>query len=159
MYADEEKDSVILLIWSRAMGLVFTNGCFDLLHVGHIRLLAFARGLGDRLVVGLNDDASVRRLKGPRRPIIPDVERQEVLMALRFVDEVILFSDDTPCRLLATLRPAILVKGPDALRSDPVGADLVRSWGGRVVVPNWTIGHSTTNLIERITSERWAGEY
>ena len=92
---------------------VFTNGCFDLLHVGHVHLLQFARDQGDRLIVGVNSDASVRRLKGPGRPIVPCVERVSMLCALRGVDRVVVFDEDTPERLIAALRPDVLVKGPD----------------------------------------------
>ena len=101
---------------------VFTNGCFDLLHVGHVHLLQFARDQGDRLIVGVNSDASVRRLKGPGRPIVPCVERVSMLSALRDVDRVVVFDEDTPERLIAALRPAVLVKGPDWAGRDPVGA-------------------------------------
>ena len=129
---------------------VFTNGCFDLLHLGHVHLLQFARDQGDRLIVGVNSDASVRRLKGPGRPIVPCVERVSILSAIRGVDRVLIFDENTPERLIREVRPDVLVKGPDWSGRDPVGAYLVRSWGGRVVCPDWPIRHSTTALVDRI---------
>ncbi len=133
------------------MTTVFTNGCFDLLHVGHVRLLAFARSLGDRLVVGLNSDASVRLLKGPTRPIVPVEERREMLFALDSVDQVIVFEEPTPLLLIEALRPEVLVKGPDYAVRECCGAKLVESYGGRVVIPNWPVRHSSTRIVERIT--------
>lgn len=130
--------------------LVFTNGIFDLLHVGHIRLLQFARGQGNRLIVGINSDASARRLKGSSRPIIPAEQRREILLALSVVDEVRIFGEDTPEHLILDLRPHTLVKGPEAARKPIPGADLVRSWGGRVLVPQWTVAASTTQLVRLI---------
>lgn len=136
----------------RARGgrVVFTNGCFDLVHPGHVRYLASARALGDALVVGLNDDASVRRLKGPGRPILAAAERAEVLAALAAVDHVIFFADDTPRALIAALRPDVLVKGADWAPADIVGADEVRAVGGRVERIDLVPGVSTTELLRRI---------
>lgn len=130
--------------------IVFTNGCFDLLHVGHVRYLARARALGDLLVVGVNRDASVRRLKGPRRPIVPERERAEVLAALQSVDYVILFSEDTPLDLIRAVRPAFLVKGGDWQKRDIVGWDFVESYGGRVKPLPFVPGRSTTGLLAKI---------
>ena len=132
------------------MKLVFTNGVFDLLHVGHIRLLHFARQQGDWLVVAINSDASVRRIKGPNRPINPAEERAEMLFALRCVDDVQIFEDDTPELLIRRLRPDVLIKGPAYRRTTIPGAELVESWGGRVVVPNWPIDHSTTAIVSQM---------
>lgn len=132
------------------MTTVFTNGCFDLLHVGHVRLLAFARSLGDRLVVGLNSDDSVRQLKGPTRPIVPVDERRELLLALGSVDQVIVFDEPTPLLLIEALRPEVLVKGPDYTGRECCGAKRVESYGGRVIIPNWPVHHSSTRIIERI---------
>jgi rfaE bifunctional protein nucleotidyltransferase chain/domain len=136
----------------RARGgrVVFTNGCFDLVHPGHVRYLAAARALGDALVVGLNDDASVRRLKGPGRPILAATERAEVLAALAAVDHVILFADDTPRALIAALGPDVLVKGADWAPGDMVGADEVLAAGGRVERVDLVPGVSTTELLRRI---------
>lgn len=132
------------------MTTVFTNGCFDLLHVGHVRLLSYARSLGDRLVVGLNSDESVRALKGATRPIVPVDDRRELLLALESVDQVIVFDDETPLQLIETLRPDVLVKGPDYAGRECCGAKLVESYGGRVVIPNWPVQHSSTRIVERI---------
>jgi D-beta-D-heptose 7-phosphate kinase/D-beta-D-heptose 1-phosphate adenosyltransferase len=130
--------------------VVFTNGCFDLLHPGHVRYLAAARALGDTLVVGLNDDASVRRLKGAGRPILAAHERAEVLAALAAVDHVIFFAEDTPRRLVADLLPDVLVKGADWAESDIVGGDEVRAAGGRVARIDLVPGVSTSDLVRRI---------
>jgi len=132
----------------RADGLrtVFTNGCFDLLHGGHLKLLREARGHGDRLVVGLNDDASVRRLKGSDRPLQPLEERAQLLAALRVVDLVVPFPEDTPYETIAALRPDVLVKGADYRLEEIVGADLVDGWGGTVVRVELVPGRSTSEL-------------
>jgi D-beta-D-heptose 7-phosphate kinase/D-beta-D-heptose 1-phosphate adenosyltransferase len=132
------------------MTVVFTNGVFDLLHVGHIRLLHFARLQGDWLVVAINSDASARRIKGPSRPVIPAEERAEMLFALRCVDDVRIFDEDTPDLLIQRLRPQVLVKGPACRGTDIPGAAFVESIGGRVVIPDWPVEHSSTQLVGRI---------
>lgn len=129
--------------------VVFTNGCFDLLHVGHVALLERAAALGDRLFVGVNADRSVRRLKGPGRPVIPLDERMEVLAALRPVDYVVPFAEATPARVIAAIRPDVLVKGGDYRVSEIVGRDTVEAWGGRVVVIPLRQRRSTSLLIAR----------
>ncbi len=136
----------------RAAGerIVFTNGCFDILHAGHVRLLEQARAEGDRLVVGLNDDGSVRRLKGPERPVNPEADRAYVLAGLRAVDGVVLFAEDTPAALIERLRPDVLVKGGDYVEETVVGAPFVRSYGGRVVLIDLVPGRATTRVVERI---------
>jgi D-beta-D-heptose 7-phosphate kinase/D-beta-D-heptose 1-phosphate adenosyltransferase len=135
---------------SRSDRLVFTNGVFDLLHPGHIDVLLGARRQGDALVVGVNSDASVKRLKGPERPIRTAAERCYVLAALACVDGVVVFDQDTPYDLIMCLRPSVLVKGGDYTEASIVGAPEVRSWGGDVVVIPLTPGHSTTSTIERL---------
>jgi rfaE bifunctional protein nucleotidyltransferase chain/domain len=130
--------------------VVFTNGVFDLLHPGHVDVLMGARRRGDSLVVGVNSDASVRRLKGPERPVRSEAERAYVLAALEMVDLVVLFEDDTPLALIRTLRPDILVKGGDYHEGTIVGAPDVRGWGGDVVVIPLTPGQSTTNIIRTL---------
>jgi D-beta-D-heptose 7-phosphate kinase/D-beta-D-heptose 1-phosphate adenosyltransferase len=135
---------------ARGERIVFTNGCFDLLHPGHVRYLAAARALGDVLVVGLNDDASVRRLKGPGRPILSTAERAEVLAALSAVDHVVVFAEDTPRALVAALAPDVLVKGADWAEDDIVGRDEVLARGGRVERVALVPGVSTSELIRRI---------
>jgi D-beta-D-heptose 7-phosphate kinase/D-beta-D-heptose 1-phosphate adenosyltransferase len=130
--------------------VVFTNGCFDLLHVGHVRYLAEARGAGDLLVVGINSDASVRRLKGPGRPLVAEGARAEVLAALAAVDLVTVFDEDTPAELIAAVVPDVLVKGADWTPDRVVGRDVVEAHGGRVLLVPVVEGFSTTALAERI---------
>jgi len=135
---------------ARGLTVVFTNGCFDLLHRGHTRYLAQARALGDLLVVGLNSDASVRRLKGPARPIVPAEARAEVLAALAAVDYVTVFDEDTPADLIAALRPDVLVKGGDWPSEWIVGRETVEARGGSVRSLPYVPDSSTTELIARI---------
>jgi D-beta-D-heptose 7-phosphate kinase/D-beta-D-heptose 1-phosphate adenosyltransferase len=134
----------------RGKTIVFTNGCFDLLHVGHVKYLQKARQLGDLLVLGLNSDDSIRRLKGPSRPLISEDERAHILAALACIDHVVVFDEDTPIELIRLLRPHILVKGGDYTPEGVVGKDLVESYGGRVALIDLVDGRSTTNIIERI---------
>lgn len=131
--------------------MVFTNGVFDLLHPGHIDLLTAARAAGDSLIVGINTDASVRRLKGPTRPIRNEGERAYVLAALECVDLVVAFDQDTPLELVSRLRPDVIVKGGDYAEDTIVGGREVKSWGGRVIVVPLTPGQSTTGIIERMS--------
>lgn len=131
--------------------VVFTNGVFDLLHPGHVDVLTAARALGDALVVGINSDASVKRLKGPTRPVRSTEERAYVLAALACVDCVTVFDDDTPAALIEHLRPDVLVKGGDYTEATIVGAPFVRARGGDVVVIPLTPGHSTTATIAKLT--------
>ena len=130
--------------------VVFTNGCFDLLHPGHVRYLAATRALGDVLVVGLNSDASVRGLKGPGRPVLRAEERAEVLAGLSAVDHLVVFDDETPLALIGALRPDVLVKGADWSEADIAGAEEVRAAGGRVERIDLVPGVSTTELIRRL---------
>lgn len=130
--------------------VVFTNGCFDILHAGHVRYLTAARGLGDRLVVGLNTDASIRRLKGPKRPVACESDRAEVLSALAAVDAVTLFDDDTPEALIGMVLPDILVKGADWAVENIAGAGAVIAHGGSVLTMPLLEGRSTTGIIETI---------
>jgi len=130
--------------------VVFTNGVFDLIHPGHVDVLLAARREGDALVVGLNSDASVRRLKGPARPLRSEAERARVLAALAMVDAVVTFDEDTPLELIQALAPDVLVKGGDYTEDTIVGAREVRARGGRVVVVPLTAGQSTTSIVERL---------
>ncbi len=142
----------------RGRRVVFTNGCFDLLHAGHIALLETAAALGDLLVVGLNSDRSVRRLKGPGRPIIPLAERMEMLAGLRAVDLVVPFGEATPARLIERLRPDVLVKGADYRNREIVGRGTVEASGGKVVTVPLRRGRSTSALIRRaLRAARSAG--
>jgi rfaE bifunctional protein nucleotidyltransferase chain/domain len=131
--------------------VVFTNGCYDLLHPGHIRLLEHARSLGDRLILALNSDASVRRAKGPSRPLIPEGERVELALALEAVDAVILFDEDTPRQLISEVLPDILLKGADWSHFI-AGKDEVEAAGGHVLTVPLEPGYSTTNLVDLILS-------
>ncbi len=147
------RDEIVLKTrnWQAAgEKVVFTNGCFDILHAGHVRYLSAARELGDRLVVGLNTDASVRRLKGPKRPVAPEQDRAEVLSALASVDAVTLFDDDTPETLIKLLLPDILVKGADWPVEKIAGAKAVIEHGGSVLTVPLLEGRSTTGIIETI---------
>ncbi len=138
--------------WRRSAGgaVVFTNGIFDVLHRGHVALLCAARAEGDRLIVGLNSDASARRLKGPERPVNREADRAFVLGGLACVDAVVLFEEDTPAELIAALQPDVLVKGADYGPGEIVGADVVQARGGRVVRVPLEAGYSTTALIAKV---------
>ena len=135
--------------WPRDRTLVFTNGCFDLLHPGHVEYLAQARALGDALVVGLNSDASVRRLNGAGRPLVPEAGRAAMLAGLRSVDAVTLFDEDTPLELIRALLPDVLVKGGDYDLDGIVGRDAVEKAGGDVRVLPFVEGYSTTDILTR----------
>ena len=130
--------------------IVFTNGVFDILHRGHVDYLSQAKRLGDILIVGLNTDASVRRLKGKSRPVQSQRDRAAVLLALRSVDFVVLFSEDTPAKLIEQVRPDVLVKGADYKLTEIVGSELVRSYGGRVKRIRLTPGRSTSALVKKM---------
>jgi D-beta-D-heptose 7-phosphate kinase/D-beta-D-heptose 1-phosphate adenosyltransferase len=138
---------------------VFTNGCFDLLHPGHVDLLQRARALGDRLIVGLNSDASVRALKGMHKPYVNENDRRRMLLALRAVDEVFIFDDPTPITLIERLRPEVLVKGGDWTEHQIVGADFVRSYGGRVcsltLLPGYSTTAITSDIVRKLTGQPW----
>ncbi|HEX6158593.1 MAG TPA: D-glycero-beta-D-manno-heptose 1-phosphate adenylyltransferase [Thermoanaerobaculia bacterium] len=137
-------------VHARGGKVVFTNGVFDLLHPGHVRYLRDARALGDALIVAVNSDASVRSNKGPRRPINPEHERTEVLLALASVDAAVIFSEDTPHAIVSRIQPDILVKGADWGEHNIVGRDVVEAKGGRVVRMELSAGYSTTVLIQRV---------
>ena len=149
----------VLESWRAARArVVFTNGVFDLLHRGHVEYLGEARALGDRLVVGVNSDASVRRLKGPARPLVPQEERVELLFALEAVDLAVLFDEDTPERLICEVRPDVLVKGGDWAIEEIVGREFVESLGGRVETIRLREGISTSILVQRILAGKSARE-
>jgi D-beta-D-heptose 7-phosphate kinase/D-beta-D-heptose 1-phosphate adenosyltransferase len=141
--------------WRRAgLRIGFTNGCFDLLHPGHIKLLAAARAACDRLIVGLNSDASVTGLKGPGRPIQHQQARAEVLAALEAVDLVVIFDQATPIALIERVRPGVLVKGSDYRREQVVGHEIVEADGGRILLVDLVPGHSTTDLVAQSRKQR-----
>lgn len=146
----EDLQPVLMELRQQGKRIVFTNGCFDLLHPGHIHVLVQARALGDVLVVGLNSDASIKRLKGRKRPILNDRERAVILAALEAVDYVTVFDEDTPRALILLLRPDILVKGGDWRTETVVGKEDVEAWGGEVVLIPYQPGTSTTHIIERV---------
>jgi D-beta-D-heptose 7-phosphate kinase/D-beta-D-heptose 1-phosphate adenosyltransferase len=141
---------------ARGETIVFTNGVFDLLHRGHVEYLEETAALADRLVVAINDDASVRRLKGPERPILPEAERRELVTALRCVDLAVLFGEDTPARIIEQVAPDVLVKGGDWAIDKIVGREFVEARGGRVLTIPVRAGHSTTLLLERIRAGKSA---
>lgn len=143
---------------SRDHRLVFTNGCFDLLHRGHVACLTAAAALGDRLLVGVNSDASARRLKGPGRPVQPEGDRAFVLAGLRAVDAVTVFDEDTPLALIRALVPDVLVKGGDYEPGEVVGREVVRRAGGEVRILPLEPGRSTSELLRRIREEGGAAE-
>lgn len=135
----------------RKKRVVFTNGCFDIIHTGHVRYLNKARALGDILVVGLNSDSSVRTIKGPKGPIVPQRERAEILSALESVDYVVIFTSPTPIKLIEAIKPDILVKGADWTAKDIVGGELVKKSGGRIARIKLVSGRSTTDIIKKIS--------
>ncbi len=146
-----EHAAVTIVEWKRqGKKVVFTNGCFDILHAGHIDYLEKAKGLGDALVVGVNSDASIQRLKGKKRPIVPVVDRCKVLCGLEAVDAVVIFEEDTPRQIIEKLLPDILIKGSDWPIDKIVGGKTVRAHGGEVRTVEFLEGHSTTSLVERI---------
>ena len=140
--------------WRKDGKIVFTNGCFDILHIGHVDYLEQAAGKGDRLIVGLNTDNSVKRLKGPERPVNNEYARARVLAALQFVDAVILFDDDTPANLIEALCPDVLVKGDDYTDENIVGAKFVIANGGKVETIPLVPGVSTTNILSTIKKNK-----
>ncbi len=148
----EEAGSVVSAWHNRGYKVGFANGCFDLIHPGHVRLLSEARAACDRLIVALNTDASVQRLKGPTRPVQNEMARATVMASLSPVDLVILFDEDTPLQAISALRPDVLIKGSDYTVDQVVGGDLVQGWGGKVVLVTLEEGHSTTGTIRRMTA-------
>lgn len=146
----EDLQRILENLKANGKRIVFTNGCFDLFHIGHLRYLEKAKALGDLLVVGINNDSSVQRLKGPERPILPLAERMEILSGLECVDYVIAFDESTPLELISFLRPTLLVKGGDWTKETTVGREVVEGLGGEVVILPFLEGNSTTNIIQTI---------
>lgn len=130
--------------------IVFTNGCFDILHIGHVSYLKEARKKGDVLVIGLNSDESVQNIKGPNRPIVPQSERAYILAALEVVDFIVIFKEATPQKLIEQLRPHVMVKGADWKGKEVIGAEFVKSYGGEVALIKFVPRHSSTNIIKTI---------
>jgi len=150
IYSREKLKKEIDRLRKEGKKIVFTNGCFDILHVGHTRYLEEAKKLGDVLVLGLNSDDSVRSLKGEKRPVTPENERADVVAALETVDFVTIFPELTPLKLIEYLKPDVLVKGGDWKEEQVVGRESVEKWGGRVIIIPEIKGSSTTNVIEKI---------
>lgn len=143
--------SAQMAVWQfKGKRIVFTNGCFDIIHPGHIAYLSKAKDFGDILVIGLNSDDSVRQLKGENRPIIPEKERAFMLASLRFVDAVVIFDEETPINLIQQLQPDVLVKGKDYKAEEIVGYDIVTAKGGTVETIELVEGFSTTSLIDKL---------
>jgi len=149
----EELKEILTRLRTENKTIVFTNGCFDILHKGHIYYLNESANLGDVLIVGLNSDSSIKKIKGQDRPINDQSSRAEVLSALRFVDYVVLFDEETPYNLINFIKPTILVKGGDYKLNDIVGADIVQDYGGKVVTIPYLDGNSTTEIIEKIKNK------
>ena len=133
--------------------IVFTNGCFDLIHLGHLEILARSADLGDKLIVGINSDMSIKKIKGNSRPIIEEDSRAKQLAAIEFIDAVILFNEDTPYNLINILKPDVLTKGGDYKKNDIVGNELINKEQGEVVIIPLTQGYSTTSILEKIKNE------
>lgn len=150
-----DEAAAMLGIW-HYMGLkvVFTNGCFDILHYGHVNYLSRAASLGNKMIVGVNSDASVKRLKGESRPVQDELSRAHLLASLFFVDAVVIFNEDTPYELIKTIQPDILVKGSDYSVDKIVGADVVLAAGGKVETMDFVEGYSTSNVINKIKSAK-----
>jgi len=146
-----------LVAEARANGkvVVFTNGCFDLLHRGHVHLLREAKALGNLLIVGINSDASVKALKGESRPILPETDRIELIAAMEMVDYVLLFAELDPYDVISALKPSILVKGGDWSPDRIIGADVVQAAGGKVTVIPYVKGFSTTEIIDKVRSSKY----
>ena len=148
----DEIAGLMALEGSKKQVIVFTNGCFDIIHSGHLDLLKEAKSYGDKLIVGLNSDKSISKLKGSDRPIINQSERKKILSALKFVDEVIIFNEENPLKLIKKLKPNILVKGADYTKEQVVGGKFVESYGGQIKLVKLTKGKSTSNIIDKISS-------
>jgi rfaE bifunctional protein nucleotidyltransferase chain/domain len=147
----KQDASALVRTWkNHGNKVVFTNGCFDLIHLGHVDYLEKARNLGDKLVIGLNSDNSVSRFKGPERPLQDQNSRARVLAAMQFIDLVVFFDEDTPLDLISELVPNVLVKGSDYLAENIVGADVVKNNGGVVKTIDFVPGYSTTRIVEKI---------
>ena len=146
----EEIGAIAALARSNNQKIVFTNGCFDLLHRGHVHLLRTAKGYGDLLIVGINSDSSVKAIKGPSRPVLPQKDRTELIAAMEMVDYVVLFDEPDPYRLIRSIRPSVLAKGGDWVKEKIIGNDFVEEDGGRVVLIPYIKGFSSTEIIERI---------
>jgi D-glycero-beta-D-manno-heptose 1-phosphate adenylyltransferase len=145
----ETLEPLLNVMKFKSKTVVFSNGCFDILHRGHVEYLSKSASLGNVMIIGLNSDASVRRLKGPNRPVQDEQSRAMILASLQFVNYVVLFDEDTPYKLIDFIKPDILVKGSDYKEDEIVGADIVKKNGGKVITIDLVEGYSTTSIIER----------
>ena len=151
---DKERLLVKLTDWKEEnKKIVFTNGCFDLIHLGHIEVIARSADLGDILIIGVNTDNSIKRLKGPNRPIVEEISRAKQLAALEFVDAVVFFDEDTPIDLIKVINPNVITKGGDYNTDQVIGNDIVTQNDGEVVIIPLTQGYSTTSILEKIKDE------
>lgn len=151
---DKERLLVKLTDWKKEnKKIVFTNGCFDLIHLGHIEVIARSADLGDILIIGVNTDNSIKRLKGPNRPIVEEISRAKQLAALEFVDAVVFFDEDTPIDLIKVINPNVITKGGDYNTDQVIGNDIVIQNDGEVVIIPLTQGYSTTSILEKIKDE------
>jgi D-beta-D-heptose 7-phosphate kinase/D-beta-D-heptose 1-phosphate adenosyltransferase len=148
----DELEKIVAEARTAGRKIVFTNGCFDILHRGHVHLLRESKALGDLLIVALNTDGSVKKIKGSERPVLPQADRAELIAALEMVDYVVLFDEADPYRIIEALRPDVLVKGGDWSPDSIIGSDIVQKTGGKVVLVPYLKGRSTTEIIERIRS-------
>jgi D-beta-D-heptose 7-phosphate kinase/D-beta-D-heptose 1-phosphate adenosyltransferase len=158
IYPKDELKAEVDRLKRRGKKVIFTNGCFDILHAGHTRYLREAKKLGDVLILALNSDNSVRSIKGEKRPIVPEAERAEVVASLASVDYVTVFEELTPLALIEFLQPDVIVKGGDWAEKDIVGAEAVCKWGGRVAIMPEIEGASTTNVIEKVLQVYGTGD-
>jgi D-beta-D-heptose 7-phosphate kinase/D-beta-D-heptose 1-phosphate adenosyltransferase len=150
IYNTEVLTKLVAELKNKSRKIVFTNGCFDIIHAGHVAYLNKAKQLGDILIVGLNSDSSVKKLKGNNRPIVTEDDRAYIISNLKSVDFVVIFSDDTPYNLIGKIKPDYLVKGSDYKEQEVAGSDIVKSCGGQVVLVDYVNGKSTTNIIKKI---------
>ncbi len=148
----KQLSKIALSLKSKGKKIVFTNGCFDILHFGHVYYLEQAKKQGDILIVGLNSDKSIKRIKGKNRPIICQQDRAKVLAGLESIDYIVIFNEDTPLKTISAIKPNVLIKGADWQKNNIVGADTVRQYGGRVATIKLAKGKSTTNIIDKITA-------
>jgi D-beta-D-heptose 7-phosphate kinase/D-beta-D-heptose 1-phosphate adenosyltransferase len=158
IYPKDELKAEVGRLKREGKKVIFTNGCFDILHAGHTRYLREAKKLGDVLILALNSDNSVRSIKGEKRPIVPEAERAEVVASLASVDYVTVFDELTPLALIEFLQPDVIVKGGDWAEKDIVGAEAVGKWGGRVAIMPEIEGASTTNVIEKVLQVYGTGD-
>lgn len=149
----KQLSRIALLLKSKGKKIVFTNGCFDILHFGHVYYLEQAKKQGDILIVGLNSDKSIQRIKGKNRPIVCQQDRAKVLAGLESIDYIVIFNEDTPLKTISAIKPDVLIKGSDWQKNNIAGSEVVRQYGGKVTTIKLVKGRSTTNIIEKIVGQ------